>query len=206
MSPIFVAWSLMLNCSWAWISGPLNILILLKGDPRKAERLPDDSCGGLWRLKGGRGLGSGQLAVGIERHQAQTLSAAPYRWRQKVLKSRNSFHNRLKITKKRFRQINCDEKNSVCDYGGLKIRTAQDTDIWLFFADLQTGAITNSKISHLWIRIQLCFLVLMKIWGTCNFWALVSSIVAMETFPETPEVMSYVYQLWRHIYTTNDVT
>ena len=30
--------------------------------------------------------------------------------------------------------------------------------------------------------------------------------VARETFPETPEVMSHVYQLWRHIYTTNDVT
>ena len=32
------------------------------------------------------------------------------------------------------------------------------------------------------------------------------SRVARETFPETPEVMSHVYQLWRHIYTTNDVT
>ena len=30
--------------------------------------------------------------------------------------------------------------------------------------------------------------------------------VARETFPETLEVMSYVYQLWRHSYTTNDVT
>ena len=30
--------------------------------------------------------------------------------------------------------------------------------------------------------------------------------VARETFPETPEVMSYVYQLWRHTYSTNDVT
>ena len=30
--------------------------------------------------------------------------------------------------------------------------------------------------------------------------------VARETFPETLEVMSHEYQLWRHIYTTNDVT
>ena len=30
--------------------------------------------------------------------------------------------------------------------------------------------------------------------------------VARETFPETLEVMSYVNQLWQHMYTTNDVT
>jgi len=30
--------------------------------------------------------------------------------------------------------------------------------------------------------------------------------VARETFPETPEFMSCLYQLWHHTYSTNDVT
>ena len=36
--------------------------------------------------------------------------------------------------------------------------------------------------------------------------ASVTTRVARETFVETPEVMSHLYQLWHHIYTNDDVT